>query len=852
MAAKDGENIAKAKAQSNAFGVLAGAHLHSPLRAKPRSELERGAVPIPDEVREKLTWRHPHTLAGSSKSGTVKQSGRSHRARDVAGIEVDLRTAIMTAPAWKSRDMVETALRGGATRVNKRNPANGHALLHSAAAKGNGELVKLLLHEFGADPNVSTYLGGDKPLLYAAQAGARQVVFFLLVAGANVRAANRLGQTALHLASSKNTARVLIEWGANVWARDKFGHTPLDRALERGDDQVAELIGEIAQEMLIAQAEGDATARHRREHQQELDAKEKAEAARTGKNIKTRPALAERLKREYAEWRKGELGRGDKQKEKRLKEARQKTATNLSVFHSRLPGQYLGKARSTALCAAGQQQQYRQQYHRQQRQQQTQLPQQQPQQKQQQEQQQGQQQQQRRRRRHQLGQRHDRRERGERVAREKEPRARHDDRPTPQATSAPAQQTPRDRTLLHTARPDGARTARLGGGSVQRVGVDTMISVGKGATENQDSTVVHAYSPGSAAPSPSVTTGGAGGEHGVAAKSDAGDAGDAGSPSPGSSTTLLVGVFDGHGDAGHKVSRAAAQALQQSLGRQLRGSPKGRRAEDGGRGGRGGRDGRDGRGRVRGSDGGGGGGGGGGGKEDSGEKASRAMYNALKSCAPALQRSTIDTTFSGTTAVAALRHRGHLVVGNIGDSRAVLGRRVRVGGAGGGRGRGAGAGASHGADEDSARVKAVPLSVDHTPEYDRERLKKINGRVHPSIVPAGPNGAPCYMGPSRVWDSQGIHGLAMARSLGDTHLAPFVVAEPEVTHKKLDRDDKFIIVASDGLWDCVDSQEAVEIAAKHTKPQAAASALTRVARQRWKQRTQGCMSDDITVSVARL
>ena len=97
-----------------------------------------------------------------------------------------------------------------------------------------------------------------------------------------------------------------------------------------------------------------------------------------------------------------------------------------------------------------------------------------------------------------------------------------------------------------------------------------------------------------------------------------------------------------------------------------------------------------------------------------------------------------------------------------------------------------------------------------------------------------------------------MHGLAMARSLGDTHLSPYVCAEPEVTRKALDRDDKFMIVASDGLWGVMDSQEAVEIAAGHNKPKAAAKALTQIARQRWHNSTNGCMSDDITVSVARL
>ena len=58
---------------------------------------------------------------------------------------------------------------------------------------------------------------------------------------------------------------------------------------------------------------------------------------------------------------------------------------------------------------------------------------------------------------------------------------------------------------------------------------------------------------------------------GVAAGSGGGRDGDGGGVKGGS---LLVGVFDGHGNAGHKVSRAAAKALQKALDRNLaRGSP---------------------------------------------------------------------------------------------------------------------------------------------------------------------------------------------------------------------------------------------------------------------------------------
>jgi serine/threonine protein phosphatase PrpC len=398
-----------------------------------------------------------------------------------------------------------------------------------------------------------------------------------------------------------------------------------------------------------------------------------------------------------------------------------------------------------------------------------------------------------------------------------------------------AQRSP-ERLLCDTARLD---TSRLSSGNA--VGVDTITSTGKGTSANQDSSLVSRFA-----------NGGLGGGYsgpGVN-KSEACDSpiaarGGAAAPSTGSPVgrgTMLVGVFDGHGDAGHRVSRAAAAALQKRVEQRLKEEirkaekkqpPRGGGGDkensdkhrDGGRGGRdGGRDG----GRVRKDDGRGQTGSG------SGDIAARVMYQSLRDVRTEIEKTNIDTTFSGTTAVAALRHGEHLIVGNIGDSRAVLGRRTQASG-----GKPAG-------------IKAVELSCDHTPEYDAERLKKLNSRVHPSMVPAGPGGQYRFMGPQRVWDKTGVHGLAMARSLGDTHLAPFVTPEPEVTCKRLDRDDKFLIIGSDGIWDCINSQEAVTIAARFSKPKDAAAALCKIARERWKAGTGGQMSDDITAVVTRL
>ena len=62
---------------------------------------------------------------------------------------------------------------------------------------------------------------------------------------------------------------------------------------------------------------------------------------------------------------------------------------------------------------------------------------------------------------------------------------------------------------------------------------------------------------------------------------------------------------------------------------------------------------------------------------------------------------------------------------------------------------------------------------------------------------------------------QGIYrvngNLALSRAIGDRSERPMVTAEPEIVSVPVEEDDdEFILVASDGLWDVMDSQEAVD------------------------------------------
>ncbi|KAJ0102220.1 hypothetical protein Patl1_06636 [Pistacia atlantica] len=135
---------------------------------------------------------------------------------------------------------------------------------------------------------------------------------------------------------------------------------------------------------------------------------------------------------------------------------------------------------------------------------------------------------------------------------------------------------------------------------------------------------------------------------------------------------------------------------------------------------------------------------------------------------------TTDTEFlrenhgGGTCCVTALIQKGDLLVSNVGDCRAVLSR----GGV------------------------AEALTSDHQPSRkdERDRIEAQGGYVD------------CYHG---VWRIQG--SLAVSRGIGDRHFKQWVIAEPETKALRIKPDCEFLILASDGLWDKVSNQEAVDL-----------------------------------------
>ncbi|XP_013606872.1 PREDICTED: probable protein phosphatase 2C 46 isoform X1 [Brassica oleracea var. oleracea] len=148
---------------------------------------------------------------------------------------------------------------------------------------------------------------------------------------------------------------------------------------------------------------------------------------------------------------------------------------------------------------------------------------------------------------------------------------------------------------------------------------------------------------------------------------------------------------------------------------------------------------------------------------------------------------------------------GMLYIANVGDSRAVLGRAVKA----------------------TGEVIALQLSAEHNVSIESVRQEMHS--LHPDdshIVVLKHN----------VWRVKGL--IQISRSIGDVYLKkaefnreplytkyrlrepmkrPILSGEPSITEHEIQPHDQFLIFASDGLWEQMSNQEAVDIVQNHPR-----------------------------------
>ncbi|KAL8274435.1 hypothetical protein Esti_001595 [Eimeria stiedai] len=204
----------------------------------------------------------------------------------------------------------------------------------------------------------------------------------------------------------------------------------------------------------------------------------------------------------------------------------------------------------------------------------------------------------------------------------------------------------------------------------------------------------------------------------------------------------------------------------------------------------------------------------------------QAFSQGFKRASQDLKHSNMNVKCSGTTCVSCVVQGAVLYTANLGDSRAILGREGAP-------------------QKEGTPWQAVELTRGHKLELEdeRKRILAAGGRIA-ALQEDGKS-----YGPLRVWlQSEDLPGLAMSRSLGDTLACRVgVISEPEVSVVSLSPSDKFLLLATDGVWEFVSNEEAVRILRPFVEardPAGGCEALVKKARQRWKEE-DGAI-DDIT------
>jgi len=193
----------------------------------------------------------------------------------------------------------------------------------------------------------------------------------------------------------------------------------------------------------------------------------------------------------------------------------------------------------------------------------------------------------------------------------------------------------------------------------------------------------------------------------------------------------------------------------------------------------------------------------------------------------------MDIKFSGSTCVTVLTLGQKLFCSNVGDSRGIVVKRK--------------------AGDPNGKITAQAISRDQKPcqADEADRIVKNGGRIDSF---RDPDRNP--IGPLRVWlKEQDIPGLAMTRSFGDEVASRVgVTAEPEILELDLCPDDRFIVLASDGVWEFLSNEDIAKIVLPYYEcknAEKAAEAVVRESYLKWKQEEDDII-DDITCVIVFL
>lgn len=130
----------------------------------------------------------------------------------------------------------------------------------------------------------------------------------------------------------------------------------------------------------------------------------------------------------------------------------------------------------------------------------------------------------------------------------------------------------------------------------------------------------------------------------------------------------------------------------------------------------------------------------------------------------------------------------------------------------------------------------IPITKDHKPNWPEEtkRIEALGGRI--------------------VFDGfdYRISDLSVSRAFGDVSAEPYLTCMPDIYKRKLTSDDQFMVLACDGLWDVLGTQDVVNYVIKRSFDQKTGQRINKhinVAKELAKLALDNGSTDNVTAIV---
>ena len=205
-----------------------------------------------------------------------------------------------------------------------------------------------------------------------------------------------------------------------------------------------------------------------------------------------------------------------------------------------------------------------------------------------------------------------------------------------------------------------------------------------------------------------------------------------------------------------------------------------------------------------------------------------------------LSDTEFDINFSGTTCIMVFKIGKKIICSNVGDSRAILVERKLI--------------FEEKTNSILNKYEIIELSHDHKPNNkgEKERIEKCGGEVAQEFLNEEDEKSDL---PFRVWkEGCNYPGLAISRSLGDKIAEKIgVISEPEFIEAEINKNSKYIIMGSDGVFEYLTNNDILEISNKYLNNdnlQKACKIIVEKAATLFRQKENRV--DDITINIINI